>query len=60
VGILAILGPDFVINVKVRLTILPVVLYRCETWFPTSREEYRLRVVENRVPRKVLGLRGMK
>jgi hypothetical protein len=28
---------------------LPVVLYGCETWFLTLREEHRLRVFENRV-----------
>jgi hypothetical protein len=27
---------------------LPV-LYGCETWFPTLREEFRLRVFENRI-----------
>jgi hypothetical protein len=34
--------------------ILPVILYGCETWSLTLREERRLRVFENRV----LGLRG--
>jgi len=34
---------------------LPVVLYGCETWFLTLREERRLRVFENRVLRKVFG-----
>jgi hypothetical protein len=29
--------------------ILPVVLYGCETWSLTLREERRLRVFENRV-----------
>jgi hypothetical protein len=28
---------------------LPVVLYGCETWSLTLREEHRLRVFENRV-----------
>jgi hypothetical protein len=32
-----------------------VVLYGCETWSLTLREEYRLRVFENRVPRRILG-----
>jgi len=32
-----------------------VVLYRCETWSLTLREERRLRVFENRVLRKVFG-----
>jgi len=35
--------------------ILPVVLYGCETWSMTLREERRLRVFENRVLRKVFG-----
>jgi hypothetical protein len=32
---------------------LPVVLYGCETWSLTLREENRLRVLENRVLRKI-------
>ena len=32
-----------------------MVLYRCETWSLTSREERRLRVFENRVLRRVFG-----
>jgi hypothetical protein len=32
-----------------------VVLYGCETWSPTLREERRLRVFENRVLRRVFG-----
>jgi len=32
-----------------------VVLYGCETWSLTSREEQRLRVFENRVLRKIFG-----
>ena len=35
--------------------ILPVVLYGCESWFLTSREEHRLRVSENKVHRKIFG-----
>jgi hypothetical protein len=34
---------------------LPVVLYGCETWSLTLREEHRLRVFENRVLRRVFG-----
>jgi hypothetical protein len=40
--------------VKVRIyktIVLPVVLYGCETWSLTVREEYKLRVFENRVLR---------
>ena len=38
-----------------RTIILPVDLYGCETWSLTLREERRLRVFENRVPRRVFG-----
>ena len=38
-----------------RTIILPVVLYGCETWSLTLREERRLRVFENRVLRKEFG-----
>ena len=38
-----------------RTIILPVVLYGCETWSLTMREERRLRVFENRVLRRVFG-----
>ena len=37
--------------------ILPVVLYGCGTWSLTLREERKLRVFENRVLRRVFGLR---
>jgi hypothetical protein len=43
-------------NVKVKIhktIILPVVLYGCETWSVTLREEHRLRVFENRVLRRI-------
>jgi len=41
-------------NLKIKIyrtIILPVVLYGCETWSFTLREEHRLRVFENRVLR---------
>jgi hypothetical protein len=38
-----------------RTIILPVVLYGCETWSLTLREEQRLRVFENRVLRRIFG-----
>jgi len=40
-----------------RTVILPVVLYGCETWSLTLREERKLRVFENRVLRKTFGPR---
>jgi hypothetical protein len=45
-------------NLKIeiyRIIILPVVLYGCETWSLTLREERRLRVFQNRVLRRVFG-----
>jgi len=38
-----------------RTIILPVVLYGCENWSLTLREERRLRMFENRVLRRVFG-----
>ena len=38
-----------------RTIILPVVLYGCEAWSLTLREEHRLRVFENRVLRRIFG-----
>jgi hypothetical protein len=35
-----------------KTIILPVVLYGCESWSLTLREEHRLRVFENRVLRR--------
>jgi hypothetical protein len=44
------------VNVKIYKTIiLPVVLYVCETWSLTLREQNRLRVFENRVLRRISG-----
>ena len=40
-----------------RTVILPIVLYGCETWSLTLREERKLRVFENRVLRKIFGPR---
>jgi hypothetical protein len=44
-------------NVKVKIykTIFLPVLYGCETWSLTLREEHRLRVFENRVLRRIFG-----
>jgi hypothetical protein len=38
-----------------RTIILPVVLYGCETWSLTLREEHRLSVFENSVLRRIFG-----
>ena len=46
------------INIKIyRFTVLPVVLYGCETWSVTLREEFRLEVFENWVLRRIFGLK---
>jgi len=45
-------------NIKIKIhrtIILPIVLYGCETWSLTLREEDRLRVFENRVLRRIFG-----
>jgi hypothetical protein len=45
-------------NLKIRIwktIILSVVLYGCETWSLTLREEHRLRVFESRVLRRIFG-----
>jgi hypothetical protein len=38
-----------------KTIILPVVLYGCETWSLTLREEHRLKMLENRVLRRIFG-----
>ena len=45
-------------NLKIKIyrtIILPVVLYGCETWSLTLREEPRRRVFEKRVLRRIFG-----
>jgi hypothetical protein len=45
-------------NIKIkiyRIIIFLFVLYGCEAWSLTLREEHRLRVFENRVVRKIFG-----
>jgi hypothetical protein len=45
-------------NIKIKIyvtVILPVVLYGCETWSLTLREEKRLRVFENIAFKKIFG-----
>jgi len=41
-----------------RTIILPAVLYGCELWSVTLREERRLRVYENRVLRRIFGCKS--
>ena len=40
-----------------RTIILPVVLYGCEAWSLTAREERKLRLFENMVSRRIFGPR---
>ena len=47
-------------NIKIKIyrtIIFPVVVYGCETWSLTLREERRLNVFENRVLRIIFGPR---
>ena len=47
-------------NLKIKIyrtVILPVVLYGCENWLLTLREERKLRVFENKVLRRIFGPR---
>jgi hypothetical protein len=47
-------------NIRIRIQktiILPVVLYGCETWSLTLREEHSLRVFENRMLRRIFVLK---
>jgi len=47
-------------NLKIKIyrtIILPVVLYGCETWSLTLREERKLRMFENKVLRRIFGSR---
>ena len=46
-------------NLKIKIyrtIILPVVMYGCEIWSLTFREERRLRVFDNRVLRRIFGV----
>ena len=48
-------------NLKIKIyktIVLPVVLYGCETWSLTLREECRLRIFENWILRRIFGLKS--
>ncbi|KAJ4433336.1 hypothetical protein ANN_15595 [Periplaneta americana] len=50
-------------NLKVRIyktVTIPVLLYGCDSWTLTLREEQRLRMCENKVLRKIFGAKRMK
>jgi hypothetical protein len=47
-------------NIKIKIyrnVILSVVLYGCETWSLTLKEERRLKAFHNRVLRRIFGLK---
>jgi hypothetical protein len=46
---------NFLLYVNASTVVLSVVLYGCETWSLTLRDEQRLRVFENRVLRRIFG-----
>jgi len=46
------------LNIKIYRNIILPVLYKCETWSLTLREERRLNVFEKRVLRRIFGPRG--
>ena len=41
------------IKIKITITIILPVMYGCETWSLTLREEFRLRVFESRMLRRI-------
>ena len=48
----SLLSKNLKINIY-RTIIIPIILYGCETWSLTLREERRMRVFENRVLRRM-------
>ena len=50
----SLLSKNFKIKIY-RTRILPVVLHECETWSFTLREECKLRLLDNRVLRRIFG-----
>ena len=52
----SLLSKNLKINIYIYI-ILPVVLYGCESWSLTLREERKLRVFENMVLRRIFGPR---
>jgi len=49
--------PSNWVSIELKTIILPIMLYGCETWSLTLREECKLRVFENRVLRSIFGPR---
>jgi hypothetical protein len=42
-------------NQNIQTDNFAMILYGCETWSPTLREEHRLRVIEKKVLMRILG-----
>ena len=51
----SLLSKNLKIKIGLQRTIILAVVYGCETWSLTLREERRLRVFENRVLRRIFG-----
>jgi len=45
------------LKIKIHRTIILPVMYGCKTWSLTLKEKCRLRVFENRVLRRIFGLK---
>jgi len=54
----SLLSKNIKINKMYRTIIFPVILYGCEAWLLTLREECRQRVFEDRVLRRIFGPKG--
>jgi len=53
------LGSKHKMYIKHSTTILPVILYGCQTWSLALREQQRLRVFKNRVLRQMFWTNGV-
>ena len=40
-----------------EIIVFPVVIYGCKTRFLTFREKHRVRLIENMMPREILGVK---
>jgi len=47
------------LKIKIEGTIILPVLYGCETWLLTLREEHKLRMFENRVLRRIFAIKSV-
>jgi hypothetical protein len=49
------ISENYSVYTRVRTIILSVVMYECETWSFTLRHERRMRVIGNRMLRRIFG-----